>query len=67
MYAYIYIYIYIYTYVCEPLSCDPAAEIALHPLIWCSESLSSRRYSYPEECFFMDTGSRSGHSRSGHS
>ena len=30
------------------------------PLIWCSESCSSHRYSSPEEFFFMNTGSTGG-------
>ena len=37
----------------EPLLCNTAttAETALQHRIWCFESLSSRGYSYPEECF----------------
>ena len=35
----------------EPLPCNAAAETALAPLVWCFESVSSRGYSYPEECF----------------
>ena len=38
--------------LCEPRSCNPAAETALQPLVWCSESFSSQGYSSPEECFF---------------
>ena len=41
---------------CQPLPCDPAAEIALQPLIWCSESLSAQESSSLEECFFTDAG-----------
>ena len=36
----------------EPLPCNPAAETALQPLIWCSERESSHVSSSPEECFF---------------
>ena len=36
----------------EPSPCNPSAETALQPLIWCSESLSSYMDSSPEECFF---------------
>ena len=32
----------------EPFPCHPAAETALQPLIWCSESLSSNASSSPE-------------------
>ena len=35
----------------EPLPCSPAAETAILPLSWCSESCSSHRSSSPEECF----------------
>ena len=31
--------------VCRPLHCNSAAETALQPLMWCSESLSSHPYS----------------------
>ena len=47
-----------YTGVCEqpillrePWLCSPAAETAFHPMIWCSESLSSQGLSSAEECF----------------
>ena len=40
----------------EPRPCNAAAETAPHPLIWCSESLSSQGSSHPVECFFTDTG-----------
>ena len=41
----------------EPLSRNPAAETALQPLTWCSESLSSHQSPSPEEeCFFTGTG-----------
>ena len=35
----------------EPSPYNPAAETALQPLIWCSESWYSHRYSFLEECF----------------
>ena len=35
----------------KPWSCNPAAESALHPLIWCSESPSSEGFSSLEGCF----------------
>ena len=35
----------------EPWPSNPTAETALQPIIWCSESLSSRGSSSPEECF----------------
>ena len=38
--------------LCEPFPCSPAAETALQPPSWCSESLSTRGHSYPEDCFF---------------
>ena len=40
--------------LCEPLSCNPAAETALQVLIWCPESLSSQGLSSLEECFFTE-------------
>ena len=33
----------------EPLPCNPAAETALQPLLWCSESYYSSVYHFPEE------------------
>ena len=36
----------------EPLPCNPAAETALEPLIWCSESLFPYKSSSPEVLFF---------------
>ena len=36
----------------EPWPSNPAAETASQPLIWCSESLSSKSSSSPEECLF---------------
>ena len=36
----------------EPWPSNPAAETAFEPLIWCSESLSSRGSSSTEECVF---------------
>ena len=36
--------------VYEPWPCNPAAEAALLPLTWCSESLFSQGSSPPEEC-----------------
>ena len=44
---------------CVPLPCNPAAEAALHPLIWCSESLSSQGSSFSEECFFSQSADQS--------
>ena len=44
IYIYIHIYIYIYTHIYRALllrkhsPCNPAAETALQPLVWCSES-----------------------------
>ena len=35
----------------EPSPCSPAAETALQPLMWCSESLFSQGYSSPEGVF----------------
>ena len=46
------------TLLCEPMPCSPAAETAILPLTWCSESLSSRGSSSPEECFFSQTPAR---------
>ena len=40
---------------CEPLPCNPAAETALQPPIWCCSSQYSQGLSYPEECFFSQT------------
>ena len=40
----------------KPSPCNPAAETALQPLMWCSESLSSHGSSHPEEFFFADVG-----------
>ena len=34
------------------MPCDPEAETARQPMIWCSDSLSSREPSSPEECHF---------------
>ena len=48
----------------EPLPCNPAAETAIQPLIWCSESQHSNVYSFREECFFTDTRVYSQRSRS---
>ena len=39
----------------EPWPCHPAAETALQPRIWCSES-SVPQASSQAECFFTDTG-----------
>ena len=39
-----------------PLPCNPAAETALQPMIWCSESLFSHLSASPEYCFFTDSG-----------
>ena len=39
-----------------PLPCNPAAETALQPLIWCSESLSSPPVLSSRGVFFTDTG-----------
>ena len=36
----------------EPWPCNPAAETAIRPLIWCFESWLSRVPFSPEECFF---------------
>ena len=41
---------------CQPLLCSPAAEIALQPLAWCSESLSYHLYSSLEGFLFTDAG-----------
>ena len=35
---------------------DPAAETAIRPQIWCSQSWFPNLSSYLEECFFTDTG-----------
>ena len=40
----------------EPWPCDPAAETAIEPQIWCFQSWFSKLSSCPEECFFTDTG-----------
>ena len=37
--------------LCQPLTCNPVAEIALHLLILCFASLSAQGSSSPEECF----------------
>ena len=39
----------------EPLSCSPAAETALQPLIWCSESLYSKGSSFSGGVFLLQT------------
>ena len=39
----------------QTVPCSPAAETALQPLIWCSESLCSWAPSSPEECCFLQT------------
>ena len=36
----------------EPLPCNPTAEAALQPLIWCSASFNSSVSCSPEDCFF---------------
>ena len=41
--------------LCEPSPCDQAAEIALQPLICCSERLSSQGSSSPDNCFCSQT------------
>ena len=40
------------TPLCEPSPCNPSAETAIQPLIWCSESLYAELYFSLEECFF---------------
>ena len=40
----------------QPLPCNPAAETALQPLIWCLESSFVFVSSSPEGWFFTDTG-----------
>ena len=62
MYIYIYIYIYSLTLLILPehLPCKPAAETALQPLIWHSESSPSHACFSPEVCFFTDAGMETG-------
>ena len=40
----------------EPWPRNLAAQTAIQPLIWRSESLYSKAYSSPEECLFTDAG-----------
>ena len=40
----------------EPWPCDLAAETAIQPQIRCFQSWCSNLSSYPEECFFTNTG-----------
>ena len=41
--------------LCQPLPCNPAAESAIQPLIWCFENISSYMVYFPEELFFSLT------------
>ena len=41
---------------CRPLPCSPSVEIAIQPLSWGPQSLSSYMHSSPEEFLFTDTG-----------
>ena len=41
-------------FLCDPLSCNPAAETAHHPLTWCSGGLSSRAYSSLQLWFLLE-------------
>ena len=40
----------------RPFPCSPAAETAIQPLIWGSESLCSNVCTSPQECFFHRQG-----------
>ena len=40
----------------EPFPCNPVAESALHPLTWCSESVSSKGSNPPDELSFHRAG-----------
>ena len=67
LHAYIHVCIHKYTHtwypgVCEktpllrePWSCNPAAETADQPQIWCFQSWCCNQSPYPEECFCSQT------------
>ena len=60
--------------LCKPLPCNPSAETALQPMIWCLKSLSGQESSSLEERFLSQhtpashhlTASRRGQDKRGH-